>query len=588
MRVWWSMVDLSSLTALDILRSNSNDVSYVFEALLNNVGSGTWEDEDWVAGDFAIAEVGSSFADDSARLLFSNKYVKHAPSGMHRAISSDLFYVSRINRPFNAAPYPNFGGVSLAVLAGSPIKNIYHRRWEAGQFRVLVGGILNKGLVDEVELAFDDYKLLLQGQTKTSSRDETSIKPTLAPEKTLDVTFPPTSFKGTGGAEGDATHKGKPKPFMLGKPLNVTPVALGDGVFMYFDASAIRGADENGIVPTYLFEEPVVRDNGTALTADGSVLPTSTNAQIVNATVASGEFVYNDSLIKVGGDFGEITIDASGLWDLVSSNYGITNLIGGGTEFTDFNVECRGYLLDSCKRIIEELTDIEVSFDDNVPVKSEFINNYVGDQDLHGELSGWYQTERTTLRRFITQLLSSAGYLMLEQLDGTLLIKKRESLNASRVVGSISRNHIVAGSEKSAGHMEFFSEYVINYQRNWTIQSQKDLPGAVSLKYSSDGAAVTATNSASAEYGVFDKTKEIVSPFIQQADSQSLADTVLKDGQYRRPVSFSAVNEQWQYQAGDLIKAELRTMPNQLLYELLSVKEVIGTNLTNFEAIAYG
>lgn len=582
------MVDLQNLTAIEILRSPAHSIGYVFEAVLNNVGSGTWEDEDWVAGDYAVAEVGSSFSNDSSRLLFSSKHVKHPPTGLHRAIGSDLFYVSRINEPFDLTPYPNFGGLSLIVDARSPIKDIYYRRWEAGQFRVLVGGILNKGLHDEMELAYSDYKVLFSGQTKTATRDERAINPTLAPEKTLDIDFPPSRFKGTGRAEGDANLKGKPKPFMIGKPLNVTPINLGNNVYMYFDSSVLRGVDQNGTRPIYRLNEPKVRNDGVAMTLSSAALPNFSNNQIINTTVPDGEFIYNDSLIKVGGEVGEITVDASGLWDLVVSNEGITGLPGGGTEVTQFEVESRGHLLDACKRIVEGLTEIKVVFDDNVPSQDVYINDYVLTQTLSGEISGWYQTERTTLRQFISTLLSSAGYLMLEQLDGTLLIKKREAIQPNSVVGRIPQRHILEGSESQSGVLDMYSEYVVHYRKNWTTQSQRDLPSAVKVKYSSKGESVSASNFISAEYEVFDQSKEVESPFTTASDAQALANTISKDGRYRESVSFTALNEQWKFQGGDIIQADLKIMPNGLFYELLAVKELLGTNITEFEAIAYG
>lgn len=570
------MVNVKEQTALDWVKSEAHELSFVVELKLNNFGSGTWEDEDWVAGDYEVSGIGSSYTQGSPALYFSDGYVLNGPSGMYRAAAGSLVYVSKINMPFDDIPYPNFGGFQFICDAKDPIDNIYSRRWQSGQFKLFVGGILNKGIGGEVELGFDDYKVLMSGSTKDAKWGVRSVSPTLAPEKDLDIAFPPNKFKGTGGAEGGAWLRGKRKPFMLGSPFNVTPIFLGDGGYMYFDSTIARGLSPSNVEPTYVIPELKVRNDGEPLTASNLLPVSASNNQILSAVVPDGEFVYNESVFKVGGEVGQITIDGTGLWDTeISANSG------------EYKVECRNYLLTTIKRLVEELADVKVIIDEHVPKDEVLINSHVGNQILYGEQSGWFVAEKTTLRKFVSTLLTSAGYIILEQLDGSVLIKKRAPLHSFSQERVIPNKHIIFASQNDDGIATHVSSFNVMYRKNWTIQPANSMSSTNQTLYSFDGKWAERTNDAVGDLSSSDDSVDIESPFLWLGQAQALADTVLKYGAYSRKCSFEAKSEKWKHQAGDMVFAELDIYPKGARFELLEVEEHRNSGITKFGAIAY-
>ena len=94
-------------------------------------------------------------------------------------------------------------------------------------------------------------------------------------------------YGGTGGADGDATLKGRIKPYCIGSVFNITPVQI-NATSLIYQASF-----------TSVLAIDAVRDGGAALTDDGDH---ATYAALDAASVASGHFATCEALglFKVG------------------------------------------------------------------------------------------------------------------------------------------------------------------------------------------------------------------------------------------------------------------------------------------------
>lgn len=328
---------------------------------------------------------------------------------------------------------------------------------------------------------------------------------------------------------------------------------------MYFDDSVARGYAWYLNNVAYSVDEPLVRRDGVSLSADNSIPPTATNDQILNASVADGEFVYNSSLIKVGGTEGLVTMDASGLWD---------HLLPQGPAI--YNVKCNSNIVSGIGGLIRRLTGLEIYFDDNVP------HSIVSFYHVYGELCGDYITKQVTLREYVSRVLTNAGYLLIEQPNGLIWIKKREGLSPENVVGTIKASNIISGSERRGSVLPVDAGYSVVYARDWSKASTESL-SETSTRVEFVDNIVTKSK----------PIRRVDSSLLEKSEAKKLSETISKDGRRRLVIYFSAVNELYRFKAGDLIYAELKTVPSGAYLEVLSVKENNNRNRSDYEVIAY-
>ncbi len=149
--------------------------------------------------------------------------------------------------------------------------------------------------------AYDTFETLFAGSGLTWERTDTALRLSVrARDYLLDVPLQPDLYAGTGGAEGGADLKGKPKPQLYGICRDVAPVALVSAALIYqVHDRAVSAID-------------AVYDRAQALAFGADY---ASYAALAAASVASGEYAtcLAEGLFRLGGaPAGTVTADVRG------------------------------------------------------------------------------------------------------------------------------------------------------------------------------------------------------------------------------------------------------------------------------------
>jgi hypothetical protein len=336
--------------------------------------------------------------------------------------------------------------------------------------------------------AYADYKSLFDGVGTVWSQGRDVLTANVRSRgANLEVPIQTTLYTGTGGASGDATVEGQPKPLIFGKVRNVTATLIDAQNLVY----QVHDGEVASIDDVY--------DRAASLTFDSSAGDVADYQALVNATISAGEYAISTAtgLFRLGSSpDGQITADVTGL------NTAIDNIV------LDI---VRNYAVEMESRIS---TASVTGFG---TLRSGTVGTFIG------------SNERATIADVLDQLVAGLAGIPGYNRRGQFVIQRLR--DPSTLPASLSLGHSDILSLRPRDTLVPRWRQRVAYKRNWTTQ-QSDIAGAVSddrRQFVQNRFSTVAASDTSVRDGWpnANDPDPLMSPFDSSSDAQTLADDLL-------------------------------------------------------------
>jgi hypothetical protein len=288
---------------------------------------------------------------------------------------------------------------------------------------------------------YDDFWPVFTGRATSwlASYDKLSVE--LRDQScVLDVTLQSAVYGGTGGADGDASLAGKPKPHCFGKCRFITPVAVDPENLVYqFHWQDVEGVD-------------AVYDRCVGLTATSDY---DTYEDLIAASLSIGEYATCVALgmVRVGATPTFLTLDVRGeaTGSYVDTTVGIAQrlILGYGTELTSGNLDAAAWSALAA--------------------------------DIPGTI-GIYFTDTVLISDAVSQVLSHCGAWWGASPEGQIGASFLNEPDASDIAYTFDAGNVkrVDRVDPPSGSFPPRWRQRVGYRKAWTVHSTENIAGTVS------------------------------------------------------------------------------------------------------------
>lgn len=512
--------------------SKNKNATIVFKAILNNTNFDGRGFEDWLGGPIpnGLLNRDAQFT-SNAETLLSNQHVLNG-GGVRDAMLTGIRTTKSIGAPLDTENIFEVGDVRLAYRNDeSSAFNLQFREFEGASFEILVGGLSDSGRIGERELLFSEYLFFLSGKIPNHTYDHEEIFLALntIPNE-LENQWPLETYSGSGGiTNGDDQNNGKPKPFCIGRPKNITPVDLTDGLYQFHSGESAVSVDQ-------------AFNNGVELTlAAGD--PLSESADI-------GTYKANsDGFVRAHVDVENLTLNVTGISG--PANDALIELVRLGTK--------------GRVTVTADAGDFPISY---------------------------YFTEQRPLIDYVREIAYSLDFYIIHQDDGNIELKRRYNGQPNDFNGNqniidsfdITSGDIIEDSIEFLGVSERYSTYRIGYDKNWTVLDRDILPNNKKRELSREYLYVQQRSTLPLSDGIKEKTRIVETNLDNVADAELFSSLIFRDSRKRKRFSFSLINNRWSLEVGSVGRVAHPIIGNGL-FEISSVSD--DTSGTETQILGY-